>query len=83
MPTVTRTAAPAHPLALLLARYVSGHLDAQALDAVCDGLEDAGASAEERAALAYFYLEALEEGLGADALPSAAEVCHVLGVARA
>ncbi|MFN3596956.1 MAG: hypothetical protein ACK41D_06770 [Rubricoccaceae bacterium] len=83
MPTVTRTAPPAHPLALLFARYISGDLDARALGAVCDGLEDADASAEERAALAHFYLEALEEGLGADALPDAAEVRHVIGVARA
>lgn len=55
-----RPASPALPL--LFARYVAGQIAQAQWDAFADALDEADASADERAAFASFYLEASATG---------------------
>lgn len=77
------TSARPTSLALFLAGYVSGDVSDDAMARFDALFEDATASAEERAAFARFYLDALASGEYADALPHPAEVDGILAVARA
>ena len=81
MTTVTRQASNAY--AVLLTRYVAGDLEEQTFDAFCATLDDSMATAEERLALAGFYLDAIASGDTEHALPRAEEIADVLTIARA
>lgn len=80
--TAATLAAP-HPLARMFSYCVGGQMEPSSLSAVCDLLEEVPASADERAALAHFYLDLLEEGDGMGALPPASEIADVLSIVRA
>lgn len=75
------TRPPAHSFSMLLARYIAGNVDPEALDALCDLVEAADATPAERLAFARFYLDAMEDG--AAALPQAEEWTEIVGAARA
>lgn len=79
---MTQTATSAS-LAPLLAGYVYGDVSHDAMCRFDDLFEDATATALERQAFARFYLDALETGDHADALPHPGEVTGILSVARA
>ncbi len=69
-------------MSLLLARYITGEIaEAQFAD-VTDLLDETDASANERAAFARFYLDALT--LDGDVkMPRTEEVSEILNIARA
>jgi len=70
-------------LAALLAGYVSGDVSDDAMARFDDLFQDISASADERAAFARFYLDALDAGEYAEALPHPSEVAGILSLARA
>lgn len=79
------TTATQRPNALtaLLAGYITGRVDDDAMSRFDDLFEDTSATAEERLAFARFYLDVLQAGEPVDALPSLAEVTGILNAARA
>lgn len=78
----TATTSP-NPFVSLLAGYLNGTVDDDAMSRFDDLFEDASATAEERLAFARFYLDAVATGETAEALPAAVEVGGILAVARA
>lgn len=81
MATATATRTPS--LSPLLAGYISGDVSEAAMALFDELFAETSASAGERAAFARFYLDALESGEFAEALPHPAEVSGILSVARA
>ena len=79
MPSPSRSAGA---LTLLLARYVAGQVAETQLFGLSNLLDEADATADERAAFASFYLEALNDGEDL-ALPKADELNEFLGMTRA
>ena len=77
--TSLASARPALPL--LFARYVAGQIAQAQWDAFADALDEADASADERAAFASFYLDASETGEEIK-LPKPNEVEDLLGAMR-
>jgi hypothetical protein len=84
MPSATASVRPqpAHALALLLGRYITGDVAETQLFGLTDLFDDADASAEERTAFARFYLDALAED-DEVRLPKAEELTTLLALARA
>ena len=76
---MTTTHAPAHSFTHLLARYISGAVDPEQMDALCDMMEASGATAAERLAFARFFLDAKDEA----SLPQTREFVEIVGAARA
>lgn len=70
-------------LAPLLAGYISGDVSHDAMCCFDDLFDGASASALEREAFALFYLDALETGEYANALPDLDEMTGILAAARA
>ena len=70
--------------AALLAGYIAGTVTDEVMNRFDVLLEDAAATADERRAFARFFVDALQTGEIADALPkSADEVTGILAAARA
>ncbi|MEM1116541.1 MAG: hypothetical protein AAF845_00035 [Bacteroidota bacterium] len=67
----------------LLAGYITGKVDDDAMSRFDDLLEDTSATAEERLAFARFYLDVLNSGESIEDFPSLTEVTGILGAARA
>lgn len=82
MTTATVTVRP-HALTSLLAGYISGAIDDDAMTRFDELFEEASATAEERLAFAGYYLDALATDNAENALPSPNEVAGILDVARA
>ncbi len=82
MPAHTLTPPP-HALTSLLAGYIAGAVDDSVMSRFDELFEDAPASAQERAAFARFYLDALATDDIEEALPTAIEVPGILGLVRA
>ena len=76
---MTTTHAPAHSFTHLLARYISGSVEAEQLDALCDLMETTEATPAERLAFARFFLDAKDDAV----LPQAREFVEIAGAARA
>ena len=81
--TIDTLAAPPHALTSLLTGYLTGAVDDSVMNRFDDLFEDAPASAQERAAFARFYLDALAADDVAEALPTPTEVPGILGLVRA
>lgn len=78
------TAAPRSAHAALLAGYIAGTVTDEVMDRFDTLLDDAAATADERHAFAWFFVDALRTGELADALPSSPdEVTGILAAARA
>ena len=77
--TLTRSS----DLSALLIGYVAGDVGDVAMSRFDDLFEDTSASAQERLAFARFYLDVLEAGDDAEALPLPAEVGGILSAIRA
>ena len=77
----TATRPPAHSFTVLLARYISGGVESEQLDALCDLIETAEASASERLAFARYYLDTM--GDEETALPQLQEWTDLMVAARA
>lgn len=75
----TTTRPPAHSFTHLLARYISGSVDPEQLDALCDLMETSGATPAERLAFASYFLDAKEEAN----MPQSPEFVEIVGAARA
>ena len=84
-PVAMTTALATRPSALtsLLAGYITGAVDDDAMARFDDLFEDAAATAQERLAFANFYLDAVVSDDTAEALPSPTEVPGILAAARA
>ena len=67
----------------LLAGYIVGAVGDDAIARFDDLFEETGATVPERMAFARFYLDAVDAGEEADALPTPAEVPGILDAARA
>ena len=72
----------AHALSVLLAGYIAGDDASDRFFDAADQLEEADASAAERAAFARFYLDAMSDD-GDVKLPQADELSDLLNAARA
>lgn len=75
--------APSTSLTPLLAGYVAGDVSHDAMGRFDDLFETSPATAQEREAFALFYLDALETGEHAGALPDIGEMAGILAAARA
>ena len=69
-------------LSLLLGRYISGEIAEAQLADVTELLDETDASADERAAFARFYLDALSAD-GEVKMPKTDELSDILNIARA
>ena len=76
------SASRAHALSHLLARYITGQVAEAQLADFTDLFDEADVSADERAAFAHFYLDALMSE-GEVKMPKADELADVLAIARA
>ena len=83
MPALLTPTAPLTATAELLAGYITGVVGDDAMARFDDLFEDTSATSAERRAFARFYLDAIEAGEEADALPVPAEVPGILAAARA
>ena len=72
-----------HAFTALLAGYITGAVDDDAMARFDDLFEDTSTTAEERLAFARFYLDVLHSGDSVEALPSLTEVTGILNAARA
>lgn len=75
----THSHATAHPFTHLLGCYISGSVDAEQLDALCNLMEDSDATPAERLAFARFFLDAKNDVT----MPHAREFVEITGAARA
>jgi hypothetical protein len=83
MSVQTTPAQNRNALSDLLSHYVVGNLPDATFSSVCDLMEEALASADERLAFAGFYLDALSAGETDLALPKPEEIMDVIQIARA
>ncbi len=72
-----------HAITDLLTQYVVGNVSDDSFSTICDLLELAPTSAQERAALAGFYLDAVAAGETELSLPKPEEMMDVFSIARA
>lgn len=77
------TATRPNALTVLLAGYISGTVDDDAMARFDDLFEETPATAEERLAFARFYLDMVAAGETAEAFPTLSEVTGILNAARA
>ena len=83
IPPIAMTTVSTRSLAPLLAGYLTGSIDDEAMSRFDDLFVDTSATAEERLAFAGFYLDAARSGQTANALPDPSEVAGILTAARA
>lgn len=79
---MTTTQRP-NALTSLLAGYITGAVDDDAMNRFDDLFEDTAATAEERLAFARFYLDMLNSGEAMETPASLQEVTGILNAARA
>ena len=81
LPMTTATRPPTHSFTMLLARYISGSVNTDQFNALCDLIEEAEATPAERLAFARYYLDATGEDQ--PTLPKLQEWSEIMEAARA